>query len=93
MPAASGEATALTKPNPSEDHVFPEILPGGQAVLFTIRPEAQSALNAQIAVLDLKSGTQKVLLSGASYGKYAASEHLVNDLPTSYTPSDLTSTP
>ena len=93
VPATGGEATVLTKPNPGEDHVFPEILPGGQAILFTIRAEGQSASNAQIAVLDLKSGTQKVLLSGAATARYAASEHLVTDLPASYTPSDLTSTP
>ena len=37
--AAGGEPTVLTRPNRAAgeaDHVWPEILPGGQAVLFTI---------------------------------------------------------
>jgi len=39
--AAGGEATVLTRPNRDggeTDHVWPEFLPGGQGVLFTITP-------------------------------------------------------
>ena len=50
--------------------------PAGDAVLFTIAAAGQAS-NAQIAVLDLRSGTQTVLLSGGSHGQYAASGHLV----------------
>ena len=35
VPAAGGELEELTKPDPNEgDHLWPEILPGGEAVLF-----------------------------------------------------------
>ena len=52
------------------------MLPGGRAVLFTITAVGRLS-NAQIAVLDLQSNTQMVLLSGGSHGQYAASGHLV----------------
>ena len=54
----------LTKPDRGRgegDHLWPEFLPGGKAVLFTITPANGSLENAHIAVLDLQSGTSKVL--------------------------------
>ena len=39
VPAAGGEPEVLTVPNPEQeerDHLWPELLPGGSAVLFTI---------------------------------------------------------
>ena len=76
VPARGGEVTVLTTPEPGRDHVFPQVLPGGRAVLFTTVASGQAS-SAQIAVLDLRSGTQTVLLSGGSHGQYAASGHLV----------------
>jgi len=70
----------LTKPNRERaegDHLFPEFLPGGQAVLFTIAPTAGPIDNAQVAVLDLRTGTQKILVRGGSHAHYAPSGHLV----------------
>jgi serine/threonine-protein kinase len=77
VPAAGGEPTVLTKPDTNQDHLFPEMLPGERAVLFSVVSGGQTAANAQLAVLDLASGTQKVVLSAASSGKYASSGHLV----------------
>jgi len=77
--ASGGEPEVLTKPDPQKgenDHVYPEILPGGQAVLFTIITAGPIG-NAQIAVLDLESREQKVLVPGGSNAHYAASGHLV----------------
>ena len=77
VPAGGGEATVLTMPDRArgeEGHVFPSGLPGGQAVLFTIgaaKPE-----NAQIALLDLQTGTQTMLLRGGRDAQYVASGHL-----------------
>jgi serine/threonine-protein kinase len=79
VPAGGGEHAALTKPDPQKgevEHIFPEILPGGQAVLFTIRTSGPIE-NAQIAVLDLRTGEQNVLVSGGSNPRYAASGHIV----------------
>ena len=75
---AGGEPEALTTPAQEEgerDHLWPQILPGGQAVLFTI---VRSPIdNSQIAVLSLETGGQKVLLEGGSHARYSPTGHLV----------------
>jgi serine/threonine-protein kinase len=60
-----------------DDHVWPEFLPGGEAVLFTITPTTEDMANAQIAVLDLKTRTSKVLIPGGSHAHYVPTGHLV----------------
>jgi serine/threonine-protein kinase len=52
-------------------------LPGGQAVLFTIVPVALGADASQVAVRDLRTGAQKVLVREGSDPHYVASGHLV----------------
>ena len=51
---------------------FPQILPGAAAVVFTDFGVGRSS-DDKISVLDLKSGAQKTVLPGASYGRYVAS--------------------
>jgi serine/threonine-protein kinase len=78
--AAGGEATVLTKPDRERgelDHVWPEFLPGGKAVLFTIVPVTGGIDNAQVAVLDLRTGASKVLIRGGSHAHYVSTGHLV----------------
>ena len=78
--AAGGEPTVLTKPDRERgerDHLWPEFLPGGKAVLFTISPPAGDIANAQIAVLDLQTGMSKVLIRGGSDAHYVPTGHLV----------------
>ena len=70
----------LTKPDRERGegyHVWPEFLPGGEAVLFTITPATGGTANAQIAVLDLQTGTSKVLIRGGSHAHYVPTGHLV----------------
>ncbi len=70
----------LTKPDRERgegDHFWPEFLPGGEAVLFTITSADGSIENAQIAVLDLRTGTSKVLIRGGSHAHYVPTGHLV----------------
>ena len=77
---AGGEPTVLTRPNRAggeEDHLWPEILPGGQAVLFTITATIGGLDQAQVAVLDLRTGRQTVLIRGGSDARYVSSGHLV----------------
>jgi len=78
--AAGGEPTVLTKPDYEHgeaDHLWPEFVPGG-AVLFTISPPYGGAIeNAQIAVLDPRTGTSKVLIRGGSHAQYVPTGHLV----------------
>ena len=75
-----GEPVVLTRPNRGSgeaDHVWPEILPGGQAVLFTITATTGGLDQAQIAVFDLRTRTQRVLIRGGSHARYVSSGHLV----------------
>jgi serine/threonine-protein kinase len=80
--AAGGTPEVLTRPDHAQGevgHFWPEILPGGRAVLFTITSQSQTGgiETNQVAVRDLRTGAQKVLLRGGSHGHYAASGHLV----------------
>jgi serine/threonine-protein kinase len=80
LTAAGGPATVLTRPDPAQgeaDHVWPERLPGGRAVLFTITPLSGGLDSAQVAVLDLQTGSRTVLVRGGSLGRYVPSGHLV----------------
>ena len=70
--ADGGEPTVLTTPDAAKresDHAFPSMLPGARGVLFTIT-DAGQANNAQVAVLDLKTGQRKTLVRGASQAEY-----------------------
>jgi serine/threonine-protein kinase len=78
--ADGGTPEVLTRPDRAQGedgHFWPEILPGGHAVLFTITSQSGGLDTAKVAVRDLRTGTQKVLLRGGSHGHYAASGHLV----------------
>jgi serine/threonine-protein kinase len=78
--AEGGTPEVLTRPDRAQgeaDHLWPEILPGGGAVLFTITSQTGVLDTAQVAVRDLRTGAQKVLLRGGSHGHYVASGHLV----------------
>jgi serine/threonine protein kinase/Tol biopolymer transport system component len=77
---AGGPATELTRVDRNGGqgaHAWPESLPGGNAVLFTIRSETGGQDADRIAVLDLRNNTQKILVPGGSHAQYVASGHLV----------------
>ncbi len=59
-----------------EVHRWPQILPGGESILFTIGT-AGLFDSARIAALDLKSGGIRVLVNGGSSARYVPSGHLV----------------
>jgi Tol biopolymer transport system component len=78
--AAGGTPEVLTRPDHAHgeaNHFWPELLPGGQAVLFTITSQAGGLDAAQVVVRDLRTGTQKVLLRGGSHARYMATGHLI----------------
>ncbi len=82
--AAGGEPRQLTKLAEGEtSHRWPQFLPDGKAVLFTIgvgasppgSPSGNPPSNpddSQIAALRLDTGEQKVLVRGGTFGRYAA---------------------
>ena len=78
--AEGGTPEVLTRADHAQDegdHVWPEILPGRGAVLFTITSRTGGLEKAQIAVRDLRTGTHKILVRGGSHARYVASGHLV----------------
>ena len=82
--AAGGEPTVLTKPDRERgeaDHLWPEFLPGGEAVLFTITPATGGIETTQVAMLDLRTGTWKVLSVAAAMRATCPSGHLVYSVP------------
>jgi serine/threonine-protein kinase len=74
--AVGGSAAVLTKPDGEGDHLWPEFLPGGEAVLFSIVPTT-GVENAQVAVLDLRTGAWKAIVRGGSDAHYVPTGHLV----------------
>src|SRR5262245_63422385 len=49
------------------------MLPGGRAVLFTITSLTGGVDAAQVAVLDLQTGTRKIVARGGSHAHYVPS--------------------
>jgi serine/threonine-protein kinase len=77
--ASGGEPEVLTTPNRERgelSHLWPEVLPDGRAVLFTITTPG-GLDQAQIAVLDLATREQKILIRGGSHARYVPTGHLV----------------
>ena len=69
----------LTTPNPSKgeySHRWPQFLPGGKAVLFTIGTGGNFDA-ARIAVLSLDTGKVEVLLEGGTNARYLPTGHIV----------------
>jgi len=74
------DAEPLTTPDREAgeaDHLWPEFLPGGRAVLFTIVPASGRPEDAQVAVLDLDTGADRAVVPGGSHAHYVATGHLV----------------
>ena len=78
-PAGGGEPVVLTTPDAEQGeraHLWPEFLPDGGSVLFTIVKGAGTQ-NTEIAVLDLATGQQKSLVAGGSTPRYAPTGHII----------------
>jgi eukaryotic-like serine/threonine-protein kinase len=80
--AGGGMPTVLTNPDHNRgefDHLWPELLPDGRNILFTVVPTAPSPRSdaAQIASLDLQTGKRKILVARGSHAHYVSSGHLV----------------
>jgi serine/threonine protein kinase/Tol biopolymer transport system component len=77
--ASGGQPELLVRVNEGEVAHGPEMLPGGQAVLFTLASStgADRWDKAQIVGQVLKSGERKTLIDGGSDGRYVPTGHLV----------------
>jgi serine/threonine-protein kinase len=58
-------------------HRWPEFLPDGKTVLFTRTPDDNDYDIADIVAVSVADGTEKVLVEGATFPKYAAAGFLV----------------
>ena len=59
-------------------HRWPDILPDGRGVLFTVRTRYQPSFDrAEIALLDLRTGRRRTILTGGTCARYVASGHIV----------------
>ncbi len=77
--SAGGTPSVLTTPDTARGevlHAWPEFLPGGRALLFTIQSGVAGG-DFEVAALDLVSGETKILVAGASSPRFATSGHLI----------------
>ena len=78
--ADGGSTTTLTTPDPARgeiDHVWPELLPDGRTLLFTILVSTGGLNAAHIALVDLESGSQTELPLRGTHARFVAPNHLV----------------
>ncbi|HEY3203985.1 MAG TPA: protein kinase, partial [Thermoanaerobaculia bacterium] len=72
-----GEVTPLTRLDASRGehaHLYPQVLPGGRGVIFTLRRgrDFSDVEASDIAVLEPSTGKWKTVLEGASFARYGA---------------------
>ena len=63
--------------NGEATHRWPQILPGGKAVLFTASANVAAFDGANIEVMSLADHRRKTLVRGGTFGRYLPSGHLV----------------
>ena len=87
VPAIGGAADVLVKLEPGEIADNPQMLPGGDSVLFAVAKTSKQVLagltvnslwdKADIVVHSLKTGKRKVLLPGGSAPRYLSTGHII----------------
>ena len=80
--ANGGKPETIITVKPNELAHGPQMLPGGDAILFTLASgnAADRWNKAQIVVQSLKSGERKVLIEGGSDARYLPTGHLIYTL-------------
>jgi serine/threonine protein kinase/Tol biopolymer transport system component len=74
-----GNVRAVTRTGTTKDdraHLWPQVLPDGKTLLFTVWTSA-SFDDARIEAVSLKSGARTVLVRGGTHGRYVPTGHLV----------------
>jgi len=80
VPAAGGEPEPLTLLDEGQkeaSHRWPQVLPGGEAVLFTAASDDGNFDQASLDLFVLKTKERRRLHKGGSYGRYVPSGHVV----------------
>jgi serine/threonine-protein kinase len=78
LPAAGGPAKPITRlPIGQQTHRWPQVLPGGEAVLFTASITDIGNDNSDIDAVSLKTGQAKVVQRAGRYGRYVPGGYLL----------------
>ncbi len=81
VPANGGELTQVARdPQDATARYWPQVLPGGNAIVFTglSGQQQQGDMDrARVEGMLFKDGRRRTLVEGASFGRYAASGHLL----------------
>ena len=78
IPSGGGMPIAVTDLAQGEvTHRWPQILPGGKAILFTTNGTLAGFDGASIEVMSLADHRRKTLMRGGAYARYLPSGHLV----------------
>ena len=78
IPSAGGTPTPLIQRASSElSHRWPQFLPGGKALLFTVHRQTGNFDTAAIELLSLPDGRRKTIHEGATFARYLPSGHIV----------------
>lgn len=76
--AQGGIPEALTeRKNSNVDHDFPDFLPGGDVMLFSVAPGGVNFDAGQIVAQRLSTGERRVVIEGGFYPRWLSSGHLL----------------
>ena len=71
------EVTRLNSNKKESGHGWPQFLPGGKAIIFTIETSGKTFDEAAIVAQVLESGQRKVLIEGGTFARYLRTGHLL----------------
>ncbi len=70
--------TTLDLARGERSHRFAQVLPGGQALMYTVAADGMSSYDeARIDVSDLRTGARKTVITGGTSATYSPSGHIV----------------
>ena len=79
LPEGGESASVLTTPDKARGeagHYWPEFLPGGHALLYTVRAGERGA-HSQVWAIDMRTRLAKKLVETGTGGRYSATGHLI----------------
>jgi serine/threonine-protein kinase len=76
VPGAGGTPTPVTEAAENGLQRWPQVLPGGNAVLYSVTDSGTFA-GANLVVAPLSGGPAKIVVRGGYYGRYVPSGHLL----------------
>ena len=80
IPSGGGTVHQLTELKAGRveyGHIWPQVLPGAQVVLFTAAPTTGTLDDSTIEAQSLRTGERKTIMRGGYYGRYVPSGHLL----------------